>query len=221
MTEEVRERFTGRVYGNPRRKAAPTLYLAVLFVLGGAVLMTLDTFSTPFIKSIFFLQNNKPLGGNAKFGVFGWCVSDYCIPRQLGYSWIGAIPAGGKLTTALVLFPIASAFSILALISLLLTISTLNLAIWLAAKEAFKNSGLPNAAFGPAFWMAIAAAASLALGCILIFLGGLRALRRGTSIEVVGGYQATPTFVAPPAIVISEGDAGKSKSSFTSKLRWK
>lgn len=57
-----------------------------------------------------------------------------------------------------------------------------------------------------------AAAGSLAVGCILIFLGGLRALRRGTNIEVVGGgYQA------PPVVVVTEGDAGRSKSRF----KWK
>jgi len=31
--------LSSQVYGNPRRKPAPTLYLAVLFILGGAVLM--------------------------------------------------------------------------------------------------------------------------------------------------------------------------------------
>ena len=62
-----------------------------------------------------------------------------------------------------------------------------------------------------------AAAGSLAVGCILIFLGGLRALRRGTNIEVVGGgYQA-----APAAIVVTEGDAGKSKSKFSSRMKFK
>lgn len=64
------------------------LALAAFLTLGGSVCLWLASFSTPFIKGIFYLELNRA-GENTKFGTFGFCrgVDEVrCIPPTIGVS---------------------------------------------------------------------------------------------------------------------------------------
>lgn len=42
------------------------------------------TFSTPFIKSIYFLSIGVG-DGETRFGAFGWCNEAFCLESTVGY----------------------------------------------------------------------------------------------------------------------------------------
>lgn len=71
-----------------RSKPSVNYIIASLLTLAGAVLLWLCAFSTPFIRSIYYIGL---LGGDAdRLGTFGFCAFrdgvDGCINKQVGVS---------------------------------------------------------------------------------------------------------------------------------------
>jgi len=165
-------------------------WLMFLGLFAAFVLEVLVTFSTPFIRAIYFLETSA--SGGTKFGVWGYCdtISNgtVCTPESLGYTF-GTEIANSTLIEVLVLFPICAGFCILCLVALfpLLCVPRLkyyphpvfcilcmgaalsavgafvvSIVIFTTSMSQFQAAGY-SASFGPALWMSLAAAVVLSL----------------------------------------------------------
>ncbi|WWC63698.1 uncharacterized protein I303_106303 [Kwoniella dejecticola CBS 10117] len=102
------------------------------------VLLTLTTFSTPYIKSIFFLSlppTAATANTNTKFGSFGYCTTtrEGCTGPQVGYLYedegrIGILTEW--LTKTLILYGFAALFMLLAWFALILSLLKVGKFMW-------------------------------------------------------------------------------------------
>ncbi|KAL4243304.1 hypothetical protein ABKN59_011300 [Abortiporus biennis] len=90
-------------------------------------LLTLITFSVPFISSFYFLRTSQ--FGGMKFGMWGWCydLSGLCSPKQFGYIWKPQIEQ--LLTQLHVLHPIAAVLTLTSSLTLLPVLCTRHIKI--------------------------------------------------------------------------------------------
>ncbi|KIJ92986.1 hypothetical protein K443DRAFT_684879 [Laccaria amethystina LaAM-08-1] len=155
------------------------------------IFLTLITFSLPISKSLYFLYASE--AGGVRFGIWGWCLDQdpICMtPLKLGYTWEPQIAT--PITSALILFPIASILCFLTMITLipissgrplknservfmvfsLLTFFVAKLAfiftisMWATAKTLFRRAGF-DSHFGPLPWLSLFAMLLLLLAVIL------------------------------------------------------
>ncbi|WWC71213.1 uncharacterized protein I206_105166 [Kwoniella pini CBS 10737] len=92
------------------------------------ILLTLTTFSTPYIKSIFFLSIPN---SSTHFGSFGYCIKQECFGPKIGYEWEEDQGELIKwLIKTLILFGIASLFMLLSWITLILGLLKVGEFIW-------------------------------------------------------------------------------------------
>ncbi|GBE87912.1 hypothetical protein SCP_1201370 [Sparassis crispa] len=159
-----------------------------LALFAATVLQILVTFSTPFIRVIYFLETLA--FGGVRFGLWGYCyLSDnVCSPKSLGYTLKPEFSEAVLMQT-LILIPISAGISILALLCLfpllcfprlryyphpiffLLTLLACltSLAAFIVMLVVFATvlSRLHavgyTASFGPAIWMELSAAIVLVL----------------------------------------------------------
>jgi len=190
---------------------------AFLLTLLAVVLLALDVFSTPFSEALYFLYTSA--GGGVKFGIWGWCAEsgDSCTRKSLGFHWDPQMIHG--LTYLLVLYPIALALTILALLSLLPVLcyrglrmypfpmfSLLSLvacifsllafvfaiALFETARERFHADGV-GASYGPLPWLSLAATVALILTSLN---SGCGTMWRGSrSPYLTYAEQAYPAYV--------------------------
>ncbi|CAL1717176.1 unnamed protein product [Somion occarium] len=160
----------------------------IFFLICSAfVLLTLVTFSVPFISSFYFLHSS--VAGGIKYGIWGWCldVDDSCSPKQFGYHEdpelvpiliklhvLFPIAAGFALLASLNLIPVVCSryrelypFTLFAVLSFLAFVSSLagfavSIATWTIALDRFHRDGF-QASFGPLIWMSLAATVILLL----------------------------------------------------------
>ncbi|KAF5359529.1 hypothetical protein D9756_003495 [Leucocoprinus leucothites] len=83
----------------------------IIMTFAAFVLLTLTTFSLPFLPRLYFLWSSQ--GGGVRFGIWGWCLEQgsVCSDRLgMGYTWEPevAIP----ITKALALYPVVTPFSL-------------------------------------------------------------------------------------------------------------
>ncbi|WVW85212.1 hypothetical protein I302_107250 [Kwoniella bestiolae CBS 10118] len=153
------------------------------------VMLTLVTFSTPYIKSIYFLTSPTP---QLKFGAFGYCSLLDCVGPQLGYE-----QDGGEiirwLTGSMILFGLAALFMLLAWITLILSLlrvgkfmwnpvyfrtaallgsfmailaESFALALFVTARKRYDDQGI-RATYGAALWLGLIGAISAFLGAAI------------------------------------------------------
>ncbi|OCF57830.1 hypothetical protein L486_05295 [Kwoniella mangroviensis CBS 10435] len=158
------------------------------------VLLTLVTFSTPYIKSIYFLTVLTP---ELYFGTYGYCPSDTsgpedCVGPQLGYE-----RPGGEitewLTRTMILFGLAALFMLLAWITLILSLlrvgkfmwnpvyfrttallgsfmailaESFALSLFVIARRKYDDQGI-RAKYGAALWLGLVGAISAFLGAAI------------------------------------------------------
>lgn len=197
------------------RRPSVNYILASLLTLAGAVLLWLCAFSTPFIRSIYYIGLR---GGDAdRLGTFGYCVrrgSIRCI-QKVGYNYplIPGNPNG--LTGSLIITAISAGLASLAFFGLLFAIFRKRggfpgfILTWLAAFLAVVSFVLALIAFvtlhkrldrinngpeyGPALWMHLAGTACLLAAIPFVLLGWIRQRR--------GKHQHDEVYVAPTPVV--------------------
>lgn len=156
---------------------------ALLCVLPAFVLLTLTTFSIPFISAFYFLDTS--IDGGVRFGIWGFCFDNdplNCTPKNLGYSWGDEVI--GWMTQTMVLIPISAALSLFAMLCIIPHLCTHKrdkiypppfysffafvafwtsllgfiflMVLWGTAFSRFKALGF-KAHFGPLPWMSLAA----------------------------------------------------------------
>ncbi|KAK8854479.1 hypothetical protein IAR55_003217 [Kwoniella newhampshirensis] len=114
------------------------IILGLFFSLSSLVCLILTTFSTPFIRSFYFLSvpPSTSNGGTTRFGSFGWCTlvdggaDAGCTPEHVGYDWMEGGEVIGWLTRTMILFGIAALFMLLALITLVLSLLKVGKFMW-------------------------------------------------------------------------------------------
>ncbi len=59
------------------------ILFGLVLAFASFILLLLVTFSTPFIRSIYFLRQDS-----IRYGLYGWCdeTTGYCF-RRYGYAW--------------------------------------------------------------------------------------------------------------------------------------
>ncbi|TCD60908.1 hypothetical protein EIP91_009299 [Steccherinum ochraceum] len=156
-----------------------------ILLVSAFILLTLTTFSVPFIKPFYFFHAD--VNGGVKYGIWGWCfdLTGQCSPKQLGYVWkpqltpiltklliLFPVAAGLTLISIIVLMPVMISryarlhpFPLLALISLLAWLCSsiafaVSLANWLIARNRFHQMGITTS-LGPLVWMTLGAMAAL------------------------------------------------------------
>ncbi|KAK7690421.1 hypothetical protein QCA50_005518 [Cerrena zonata] len=180
----------------------PSIPIFILTFSAGVVL-TLVTFSVPFIKPFYFLHSS--VAGGITYGIWGWCldVNGSCSPKQFGYREdpeivpillklhvLFPIAAGLALLSSVTLIPVMCSsarglypFPLFVILSTLACISSLTgfaicIATWLIALHRFHADGF-EASLGPLVWMALAGTAlllfvALNAGCSMMWKRGHR-----------------------------------------------
>ncbi|TDL20759.1 hypothetical protein BD410DRAFT_790408 [Rickenella mellea] len=186
-------------------------FLALVLTLAAFVLLTLITFSVPFISNFYFLWTSE--AGGVRFGIWGWCLDNAhtCLnPKQWGYAWDPQLIPW--LLKGLILFPIAAGICLLAILSIVPLLfsyhphryypppmfSFFALAGWLASFLAALDVGVLfgvgmhrfhkdgfSAHFGPLLWMAIGAAVAMT---IVALSSGCGMLCRGRMGRTYSSY---------------------------------
>ncbi|EDR10037.1 uncharacterized protein LACBIDRAFT_317946 [Laccaria bicolor S238N-H82] len=155
------------------------------------IFLTLITFSLPISKSLYFLYASE--AGGVRFGIWGWCLDSdpICMnPMRLGYTWEPQIAT--PITSALILFPIASVLCFLTILTLIPISSgrpvknsgrvfmgfslftffvaklafIFTIAMWAIAKTRFRRAGFKSH-FGSLPWLSLFAMLLLLLAVIL------------------------------------------------------
>ncbi len=66
------------------------MIFSLFLAISAVILLTLSTFSTPFIKSIYFLSALASIGGDeVRYGAYGYCFVNGSCFRGLGYGTVG------------------------------------------------------------------------------------------------------------------------------------
>jgi len=176
-------------------------FFAFVLALACFVLLTLVTFSVPFISTFYFLQTNE--SGGVRFGLWGWCLTNgtLCSPKALGIDWKPQLIFW--LTQALALYPVSAGITLLAAISMIPLFCTYRddryyptpafsffaflafltslaafcfmIALYAIAIHRLHQDGF-TATLGPAVWMSLGATVGLAIvsassGCGLMCRG--------------------------------------------------
>lgn len=161
----------------------------IIMTFAAFVLLTLTTFSLPFLPRLYFLWSSQ--GGGVRFGIWGWCLEQgsVCSDRLgMGYTWEPevAIP----ITKALALYPVVAISSFITLIAfipilkvktqrtlrvlqvlswssfaLAATVFVFMIAMWSVADERFKAAGW-KVHWGPLPWMSFIATLMLLISAI-------------------------------------------------------
>ncbi|KAG7544339.1 hypothetical protein FFLO_03300 [Filobasidium floriforme] len=97
---------------NKRLQYGPHVLLLFLTVFTIFILLILITFSSPFITTIYFLR-----AGVVNFGAFGYNSPGFRSEDVLGYEY--GLQVLNPLTNAMILWGIATAFALFALISII------------------------------------------------------------------------------------------------------
>ncbi|KAI0325294.1 pali-domain-containing protein [Cubamyces sp. BRFM 1775] len=92
-------------------------FLMFMATAAQLALLVLVTFSTPFIKALYFLRTDSE--GGVRFGLLGFCFDllGICTPKEIGYKHEPEIV--DRLSTVLVLYPVAAGLTLLGLLTLL------------------------------------------------------------------------------------------------------
>ncbi|KAI9000427.1 hypothetical protein BD414DRAFT_525974 [Trametes punicea] len=158
-------------------------FLLFMVTVADLALLVLVTFSAPFIQAFYFLRTN--IDGGIKFGLFGFCqeLAGTCTGKELGYQFQPQLV--DRLTTVLVLYPVAAGLSLLGAVTLIplmlyprdggflfVLFAFMSTFAFLAAAGAFAatmylftvamhrlhEEGF-SASYGPSIWIALAATA--------------------------------------------------------------
>ncbi|KAH9847660.1 hypothetical protein C2E23DRAFT_871649 [Lenzites betulinus] len=158
-------------------------FLMFMATLAAIVLLAVVTFSTPFIRGLYFLRSD--FAGGTTFGVLGFCndLTGTCTGKQLGYHHEPQLI--NPLTTVLVLYPVAAGLALLGLLTLIpvafsrrdrglpfvlfALLSTfaflaaagafgVTMYLFTVARDRFHAEGF-SASYGPSVWIALSATA--------------------------------------------------------------
>ncbi|KXN84770.1 hypothetical protein AN958_12197 [Leucoagaricus sp. SymC.cos] len=144
------------------------------------VLLTLTTFSLPFIPRLYFLWSSQD--GGVRFGIWGWCREQRSMCSEklgMGYTWEPEIAI--PITKALALYPVAAISAFMTLIAFIPilrdrsprtlrvfvifvwtsfvlagVVFVFMIAMWSVADERFKAAGW-KVHWGPLPWMSFIA----------------------------------------------------------------